>query len=32
MKKARSFIGPAHRREKPRIQGLNDDFEDRLPF
>jgi single-strand DNA-binding protein len=29
---ASSYAGPAYRREKPRIQGLNDDFDDRLPF
>jgi single-stranded DNA-binding protein len=32
---ASSFAGPAHRREKPRIQGLNDDrdyWRDELPI
>jgi single stranded DNA-binding protein len=29
---APTYAGPAHRRERPKIQGLNDDFDDKLPF
>jgi single-strand DNA-binding protein len=29
---ASTYAGPEYRRERPKIQGLNDDFDDRLPF